>query len=76
MDLVEKVLYSSFKNVSDEQISAGYEGLIKAVEKFEPRRNIRFNTFAKKYILFAAIDELKAQKLIKGVYAMLCFMMA
>jgi len=46
---------------SDAQISAGYVGLIKAVEKYNPNMNVLFSTFARKWIIYSAIDELKLE---------------
>src|SRR5437660_7487842 len=41
-------------------ISAGIVGLIDAVEKFEPERNIKFTTYARRRICGAILDDLRS----------------
>ena len=45
----------------DDLISAGVIGLIDAIEKFDPSRNIQFKTYAEFRIKGAMLDELRAQ---------------
>lgn len=43
-------LYSGSR-LSEDIIQAGYEGLMKAVQRFDPHRGVRFVTFASHYIM-------------------------
>ena len=43
-------LYSGGR-VSEDLIQAGYEGLLKAIYRYEPDRGVRFITFASHYIM-------------------------
>jgi RNA polymerase sigma factor for flagellar operon FliA len=45
----------------DDLISAGAIGLIDAIEKFDPSRNIQFKTYAEFRVKGAMLDELRAQ---------------
>lgn len=40
----------SFSPCREDLIQAGYEGLLKALKRFEPERKVRFSTFASYYI--------------------------
>lgn len=44
----------------DEICSAGYDGLIEAVEAFDPQRNIKFETFCQQRIVGAVMDWLRS----------------
>lgn len=55
MPLVKALIMKWFKN--PDLFSSGYCGLIKAVDKYNPRLNIKFSAYAKKFIYYAAIDE-------------------
>jgi RNA polymerase sigma factor for flagellar operon FliA len=47
----------------DELCSAGYEGLIQAVENYRPDRDTRFETFCQRRITGAVLDWLRSQDL-------------
>ena len=40
----------SFSPYREDLVQAGYEGLLKALKRFEPERKVRFSTFASYYI--------------------------
>ncbi len=43
----------------DDLVNCGVFGLIKAVEKFDPKKKVKFSTFAFQKIQFSIIDELR-----------------
>ncbi|MGD8237990.1 MAG: FliA/WhiG family RNA polymerase sigma factor [Armatimonadota bacterium] len=45
----------------EDLISCGILGLIQAVDRFEPRRGVKFNTYATSVIRGAVMDELRSQ---------------
>ncbi len=46
---------------SDDLVSAGTLGLVRAIEQFDPARGVRFETYARKRVVGAMIDELRKQ---------------
>lgn len=49
------------RNLREELRSAGYLGLIHAADRFDATRGVPFGAFARRHILGAMIDELRAQ---------------
>ena len=51
--------YSHYEGRLDDLIQAGYEGLIKAVDRFDPDKGFKFSTYATFWIRAALQDEQK-----------------
>jgi RNA polymerase sigma factor (sigma-70 family) len=49
----------SFTSCREDLIQAGYEGLLKALKRFEPERKVRFSTYASYYIKGEIMRELQ-----------------
>jgi len=59
--IVDRLPVADIPSVSlDDLISSGVVGLIKAVEKFDPQRRVKFETYAFPRIRGAIIDELRS----------------
>ena len=59
--IVDRLPVADIPSVSwDDLISSGVVGLIKAVEKFDPQRGVKFKTYALPRIKGAIIDELRS----------------
>ncbi|MDD4169469.1 MAG: sigma-70 family RNA polymerase sigma factor [Desulfotomaculaceae bacterium] len=52
-------VYSGRRSPDDDLLQAGYEGLLKAVRRFDPGRNVRFATFASHCIMGEIRHELR-----------------
>ncbi|HEX7533848.1 MAG TPA: sigma-70 family RNA polymerase sigma factor, partial [Syntrophales bacterium] len=51
----------SHSNVKEDLINVGLIGLISSIEKFDKKRNVRFETYASFRIRGAVLDELRAR---------------
>lgn len=65
MPLVRRIARKAARRIPrkvdlDDIISAGYVGLLKAMEAFDPRRGVRFNTFCTYRVRGAIFDEVRA----------------
>ncbi|MCX5845021.1 MAG: FliA/WhiG family RNA polymerase sigma factor [Deltaproteobacteria bacterium] len=62
-NIVERVSVKlpSHLNVKEELINVGIIGLISAIEKFDKKRNVKFETYASFRIRGAVLDELRAR---------------
>jgi RNA polymerase sigma factor for flagellar operon FliA len=72
--LVNKILYnifnikSGFSHKKDDMHSQGVLGLIEAVEKYDPHRNIKFSTFAYFYIKGRIYDGIRKETWFSNEY--------
>ena len=64
--IVGKIIIGMPKHISkDELISYGYFGLLDAIEKFDPDKGIKFETYASYRIRGSIFDELRSQDWVK-----------
>ena len=65
VDLVRRMAFRMARRLPsnidvDDLVGAGMEGLVRAIDSFDPNKGIKFNIYAKVRIRGAILDELRA----------------